>query len=662
MFKRDLKTKRLLNVFMAFALALATGVMPGCSGDESNDVSKASGSSDFTEDSLCIKTKDNGYGNTWRFQLQGVDGTLEAGTNYLVEVYFMPEDMGDPTVPNDGKNNLHGWGCDVDFDMDLLSCLGVMYNDYMDPTNPFRQIWDGGIAPTGIDNEVGYIYDINGFEPGGVWDSFFPDEAEHHLATIYFEAKVSGTFENMMTWNDPDVDCLVFVDGVSYNYNDLYPPIIWKEGNIMNLSYQIAEYILHLGVDEYGVDSFPQEITGEPFYTGPAAAGQTLNWIYGDPYNLYSVDQASLYSTYHNGTAGQDMSAADMRTLLQSQKPTTTPVNAYNFTAYGDADEALAVKRIVHWTDFNVQTYYPSGTGINEPQVPALFATFNATYGSQWKTIRGLATDMDPCDESSVFIIPDMTVYGLWINDPAQGGLGYNVYLTGDEFQDMYEPIEGQFRSVCEPPNLSDDEMEQLETSLEGANVCFERGMSNKKLADKFREKVSMLSLNASSKFSEIMTRELIDESWEEIIPEQLLNAPDFNNIYTKCTLAQTIQVVDLDNGDDYILVTFSQSGNNSASIVLQIDVNSGRFRKATWTLEDMEYLPISKVEALQIATNALHKEMKISTDMITKKFNSLIRLVHNKECGESCFMPMYEVNIFNNIVYVMQDGSYSLE
>jgi hypothetical protein len=554
----------------------------------------------------------NAY-NGWYFQMQGVDGTLIEGEYYQVEVYFIPEGIGDPGTGNDGDNNLHSWCLDVDFDEAKLECLGVTYYDYSYTTPPFSQYWDGGIVPTNWDNDIGYIRDINGAEPPGVWEAYYPDEANNHLATIWFQAKVTGTFEDMMRWVDPDINCLADVDGVTYNIDSL---VMWKEGDDMNASYDWC-YVLHLGIyGYYGRDNFPQELAEQAYYSGVAAAKQTLRWIYGDDggqppeYNLYNVAQADLYSTYHTGSSGQDMSTGDIRTLIQTEKPTTTPSYAYNFSAKADDDEDMAIKRFIHWCDFNVQAYYPSGTGINEPQVSSLIVTSEDTYGCQWKTLRGFATDVDPCDDDNVFNIPDMTVHGLWLNDPAIGGLGYNVYVTGDEFRDMYEQVDGKYRSVVEPPEGID--VVKVEANLRKARISYVKGKRNQMLANVLKD---LRVQKASSSFStstleaeaELCLRLYKGVRWDGVIPRELFNSPDFKNIYSKSRYRNTLHVADLDGGEDYGLVVFSRSRKiNTASMVLIVEKEEGNFRQATWDSEDQDYLPVSRKEAVEIAMKAL--------------------------------------------------------
>jgi hypothetical protein len=452
------------------------------------------------------------------------------------------------------------------------------------------------------------------------------------------------------------------------------------DGDVVKCSWDYASYVLHLGVDEYGNDYFPQELADTAYYTGPAAAGQTNNWMFGDPYNLYTVDQAALYQTYHldaSGTDGQDMNTANVRSMIQGIKPVTTPSYAYNFVAEADDNESMAIKRFIHWCDFDVQAYYPSGTGINEPNVPSLIVTADTTCGYQWKTLRGFATSVDPCDDGSVFTIPDMTVYGLWLNDPAIGGLGYNVYLTGDAFKaDEYEQVDGKYRSVCEPPE--DLDVELFNQNLAAARISFTQG---KQVAD-----LSMAMTTMGS--AEERDAEFEKVNWEDVIPSYLRVSPEFDTVFSKCRFSGTLEVDDLKTGDTYQLVTFSQGtevefqpiekkvcrlsrmridkSDPTASIVLLVNKADGKFRQATWAAEDQKYMPLTEDEAVSIARNAVGgKQLKridgqaVAIGKIDERGEVNVSLVYNEDCS-SRFLPMYEVIMEDGtVIRVMQDGTY---
>ena len=617
-------------------------------------------------------------GNVWYFSMTNASD-LVAGTTFKAEVYFIGADNGDPDVANDGATNLNTYFLDFYYNTDLLTFNGITCVTHYG-SSPFDTIFHGCVVPWKEDTP-GYVEDLMGSELGGYPSVYWPDdgldpyanEPYSHMATIWFTADVTGSYDDLgIRFAAPDHNCLARVhwDRTYDNADDF---VTWVDGDVVKCSWQYAEYVLHLGVDEQGNDYFPQELADSAWFTGPAAAGQTLRWIYGEPYDLYTVDQAALYAAYHNGISGQDLNTTDERTLIQTEKPVTSPSYAYNFCTEADDDEDMAIKRFIHWCDFNVQEYYTSATGINEPQVPSLIVTDNTTYGYQWKTLRGFATDVDPCDESSVFTIPDMEVHGLWLNDPSIGGLGYNVYLTGDEFKNTYEQVDGKYRSVCEPPEGIDVVL--LNQNLAASTIKYARGKPNMKLST-----AMMIKGNA-----EIRGAEFEEVNWEDVIPGYLMNSSDFSKIYSNCKFNGTLEVADLTKGDTYQLATFSRGIEfkpiekkvcrlsrvridkpyNTASIVLLVNEETGEFRQATYTAEDEKYLSLTADEAVAIAKGAVSKEIKkidnkcMAIGTIDERGGFNVRLVFDEECS-SRFLPMYEVTMHDGtIVCVLQDGTY---
>lgn len=596
-------------------------------------------------------------GNVWYMSMTNA-GDLVAGQTFCAEVYFTGADNGNPAIGNDGKNNLRRYFLDFEYNTDLLTFQGITCLDHFG-TSPFDKVFQGCVIPW-VEDPIGYVMDIMGSEipgyPGAFWpddqlDPYEDNEPYNHTATVWFTANVTGYYDDLgIRWAAPDTDSFIRVDDTKWCVVNGHTFSTWAEDGVVKCSYEYP-YVLHLGVDEYGVDYFPQELAENAWYTGPAAAGQTLRWIYGEPYDLYTVDQAALYAAYHNGGFEQDLNTADERVLIQTEKPVTSPAYAYNFCTEADDDEDMAIKRFIHWCDFNVQTYYPSATGINEPQVPSLIVTSSNDYGYQWKTLRGFATSVDPCDESSVFTIPDMEVYGLWLNDPAASGLGYNVYQTGDEFKAVYEQVDGKYRSVCEPPLLERDEQTKLEKSLKNANIIYTKGKSDKKIVAMLKTtKMARLSLKpalmTSKNFAQ-MDSGFEDIVWEDIIPKHLLSSKDFNNIYSNTSFNGSLNVEDLDAGENYDLALFSLSQEeNSASIVLLLGEESGQFRQATWAKEDKTYM--SENKALGIAAEVLGDAGDLT-----------IKLVWSKEFGQSRFQPVYLITSSSGgTVHIFQDGS----
>jgi hypothetical protein len=252
-----------------------------------------------------------------------------------------------------------------------------------------------------------------------------------------------------------------------------------------------------------------------------------------------------------------------------------------------------------------------------------------------------------------------MIVYGLWLNDPAIGGLGYNVYVTGDEFKGMYEQVDGKYRSVVEPPE--DIDVALMEASLAEAGISYKKGKPNKTLAGLFKDPTVQKAMPLSRTSMSATERDeylgLFNSTrWDRVIPDELLRSPDFKDAFSTARFNGVLKVSDLKTGADYRLVLFSRSGKeNSASVVLVVDGEDGTFRQATWVGEDQPYLPVSFKEALEIAAKALG-----TTDDL-KMWEA--RLVWNRETDDSKFFPIYEITVSGvAVVYVYQDASFDVE
>ena len=409
-------------------------------------------------------------------------------------------------------------------------------------------------------------------------------------------------------------------------------------------------YILHLGMDEDGNDIFPQELAQELYYTGASVGLMTMRFLYPS----YPESQSYLYSTYHSGAPGEDMSAVDVKNILQDETNAISELVPYNFVATADSDEDHAIKRFIYWMDYQV-------SGVEEPNVPVQLPTDGA-YSNNWKTVRGFVTSEDPFVN---WQMPDFTVLGLWLNDPKINGLGFNFYAIGEEFKDMYETVEGSYRYVAEPPE--DSVLNALDAGMDAVEISYLEGKSDAGLANalSLQKRLVMSPDEFISQTNEEMKKAealYSDIRWQELVPNELKVSPDFNGIFSQTSFNGVLKVTDLTTGEDYALALFSQSGKaNTASVVLMLGEETGGFRQATWTGEDQAYLPLSVKEAMKIARKVLVSEViELDADLLT--LDQKIRLVWDKDFARSRFLPAYEISLEGGIIYVFQDGSYSVE
>ena len=689
--------------------------------------------------------------NSWYIKAVGVEqDNLQEGVPFYVYLYFMQEDNGVAGVCNDGSENLHMLFIDVEFDEERLTCDAVETCIYF---NEGRIVFQQFVAPT-IDNNEGSIIEINAIEPGGVWNGYFPDNEPdctwggqvwgcdwctstpiqtNRFSRIKFTPKpgVNGHQDNLMNLfvNKTGTLCWIGNNVEWVNYDDPNDFAHWRVGKDDHASW-CYKHIFRPGLiscPPWYHDVFPQEEAQLSEYSGAAAARQTIRWMHGevpDPqccidtnqhpwhfpcpgfYEEYTTAQVDLYNAYHDNVDYLDFDVYDMRNCIQSEKPTEKwygaglidPSYAYNFSRKSIADEDEAIRTFIHWFDFNVNDYYHTYEQpvVNNPNVPSLVATADATNGYRWMTLRGFVTDVDPCDESSVWTIPDLTVYGMWFNDPSIGGLGANAYITGEDFKEnVFNPIDDYYRSVTEPP--TDLDVELFNQNLEASQISYVRG-----------KQVAELSMAmATMGDAQVRAAEFEKVNWEDVIPPDLRKAPDFKSIYENCSFNDSLKVADLEAGNIYELVTFRQGTDfvltgasctsmkgtddvmwtckyadgtvkrfkfpigtlyPAASIVLLVDEEDGEFRQATWVGEDETYPPLTEDEAIRIAMKAVGKKQLKRID--DKKLIAIgriderggdtnVRLVFDDDCS-SRFLPMYEVTMEDGaVVRIMQDGTY---
>ncbi len=606
----------------------------------------------------------------WQLQLKGVDGDLVQGSYYYVEVWFVSTDNGDSGTANDGEQNLNRFGLDIDYDETRLESPAILYESYTDPNDPFVEIWDGGIVPTTIEEDTGYIRDVNGSEPLGSSGVFFPDDLNGKLATIRFTAKVTGSQTDILTWVDPDIDGLARIDEVTYN---LDPLILWKDGTSLNGTYLQEYYRLHLGINAFGQDEFPQEVSEQTYFTGVASALQALRFL-GPAYTWPT--QQELYDAYNTGDVGDDFTAPALETLLNAltYNNSGSPFyRIYHFSDYNDSDEDTAIKRIIHWIDYDV----PNAP--DEPNAPA-HVPLNGAYN--WMTVRGFVSDIAPTVEGNVWSIPeDVTVYGLWLNDPNEDGMGYNIYMTGDAFKTAYETVDGGHRSVVEPP-LDDEKIQKFEQALPDMKINYVKRKANKQLAQAIRSDMELTwdkkeVLAAKEELDETLLQPLAEDvfdqfkslNWEDVIPEELMASPDFNSLYSETPFALPMTVLNEESATVYTLVLFGKERPRmirklyKAYAAVVVD-EEGVFQEASWTTSGDTYL--TERGALHLAKKAL-KENYFKELKIWKRLSGSRRwdvdIVFHPELSGSVFLPVFQVTSpFGPVVYVTQDGETQIE
>ncbi len=673
----------------------------------------------------------------WRFRLDKTGGDLVDGLEFTVGIYFIPMngDMGSPADGNDGATSLEGFFIDLVFDNSVLDFgyngTRVTYYWHYVPDASDR-IWYGVPNPT--IQEGDRVVKINGFGHPDVNINpdvkFYPDDQldplglptpteYYHLATLHFTGRPgieSRLYENVIKeWAEPtSSQYLGQIDGDQYKHDrDVDDDAInqWKDSDGgLNLSY--LNYVRHLElIDENGDDLFPEESVsgGISYYTAVASARMALRFISGPPILGASEgdprdwpEQDELFGLI-GGTDGEDLTAQQLATLLNmltyNHPDPDWPWRVYHFGAQadfstgdpqqGDPKQDLAIKRLIHWIEFDVPNVPDLLDDDHDPQVNApAHVPFGGTYS--WLTVRGFSSEYPPMVEGSVHALPqELKFYGAWVNDPrvGPGVMGYDEFLTAEKFKENYLQVEGAYRSVAEPPPSPVED--QLESSLDSIQLTYVSGKRSAAVSAALGRQEEMdvalqnqgdivLVLGSKSlEHAQMLQSQFEEIQWEELIPVELLTASDFTASYSDTRFNQALTVYNIDRDEQYNLLLFGKSDSlDSVSVVLQVDESNARFQRASWIDEEYQYL--SSRGARRIAYDAMQDSYSVDRVELTRWYKRGVvsdaqgveqpveyttRLVWSAELSPSEFLPVHEVSTpFGPTVLVKQDGTYTVQ
>ncbi|MBN1906183.1 MAG: VPLPA-CTERM sorting domain-containing protein [Deltaproteobacteria bacterium] len=162
----------------------------------------------------------------WQITMTNVDGTLEEGEEYTINVYFEGEKT----------DYLDLLSFAIQWDTSLLEATDYELADYTRGRGLSKYtLWgDSSIPPVFDDIESGRLYDVSSETDLDHMHQFFPvNTNETLMATFTFEALQDGYFENLAGFYytpQNNLTELVDINGDSYNaqYGEL---AIFKEGS-----------------------------------------------------------------------------------------------------------------------------------------------------------------------------------------------------------------------------------------------------------------------------------------------------------------------------------------------------------------------------------------------------------------------------------------------
>ncbi|MFH0954221.1 MAG: glucan biosynthesis protein [Verrucomicrobiota bacterium] len=342
-----------------------------------------------------------------------------------------------------------------------------------------------------------------------------------------------------------------------------------------------SRYTVHLAYTN-GIDSFPRATAEQSNFTGAASCWMIARHLNGDSFNQaqQTIYDANTHDPSHDAEITPQSCASWMHDNV---------VPGYFFAARSRTNLAGALRESVYWMD------YVPGPGIRTP-VYILSGT-NWSY----KVLRGFQTDTQPYDgRFGIETSSTFTVYGLWLNDPKVSGLGYNLFATAEEMDQVYRPSEpdGSYWLVAEPPEDT-QQLAQTLQQMEASTLVLAPPAPNAALASYLQ------SLWAAGPARSRYTGDPQPNLFT-ILPVALKGDEGFTNIFGQVH-STNYYLVNADNpATAYALAAGGARGAASTMYVVKLDPESGAFQQATWDTNPCLYPPIPFEAAVWVAGRSI--------------------------------------------------------
>ena len=433
---------------------------------------------------------------------------------------------------------------------------------------------------------------------------------------------------------------------------------------------------------------YPVE-AGHPGWTGPAVM-QSCIGHYIDPPSQETLDDEGRIN---NLLCNQGLLYVDPEGMETTMDDYLHPEGRnYGIYSYDNTEDGRnhALHKICYWQKLG----------------PAAVPTLNGDY-SNWMAVRGIRTDNIPDDYSAPY---EYVVKGFWVNDPATGGIGENIYIDADTWNTTYylplteltvpeDPYDDKYVCIVEPPE--DD------TVIPEAQITIVRPVA--KFVDAIPTPLTKtILLDGTVVIAEVMeddeTLKVVQAAIDGVSAELLSFDAEFAEVFAKTVAGDPMLVSDEDG--DYWLVPFNEplkqievdpkpifrkklpveiqklNVNDKKEIkqvrkveqnieiiaepvvlqektlvVVRIAVDDGRFLDASWVTEGVDYLPIDEAEALDLVLEKIYKPMPIYKRRQWEEPVPVIDLVY---LSGSLYYPAWHITVGESEFFVSQDGAIS--
>jgi hypothetical protein len=346
---------------------------------------------------------------------------------------------------------------------------------------------------------------------------------------------------------------------------------------------EVTHYTMHLAYDpDTGVDTFPQAMAAQSNYTAAASIWMTAEYLFGDE---YSYSQADIYGlTSHDPDHNDEITPLSYAGHLNG-----IDFPNYYFSARTRTNLNEAICEAIYWIDF-----LPLG-GMHAPS--AMLSGTNWAY----KLIRGFQTDEKPYRAGAAST--DMTVFGVWVNDPLMGGLGHNIFVPANGFDEVFLPSEadGNYHLVAEPP--TGEEFDQYMDSMNQKEIIMHPPKTSTAMADALNDLIQGQSGPSMQDTRALQgTRDGgapgddtdLHQLLADVLPDTLLDDPAFVAAFDAATLMRSYVVNPDTPSGTYVLLVGAYRGPASTAYVAKMNPDDGSVEQMAWG-NTSRYLPVDQ-------------------------------------------------------------------
>ena len=466
-------------------------------------------------------------------------------------------------------------------------------------------------------------------------------------------------------------------------------------GNTGNSSISVfLGWVLHMQVPYQSVTT----------YGSAAASSQMiLNYIRNGVADALTQDTIYNYGHQYNDPSNTTLLEMDPKAVsyalghfdpydLTDPDGYGDPYRGYNFSveAFDNTKFTDYLRDVIHWMAYpvTIDSWWKAGDLVKWPNTPPAVPAYG-TY-NHWIIVNGAATTENPKPQphTNPWYTPDFTAYGLWLTDPATGGIGQDVYVTAQSAQETFflpvatsDSYNGQYLQVAEPPivessatvsvappNVNDQTLEIAKISDTMSQEISSTLSNSEQIAASAEKHLYDAALvvnlkndtaSGSSTSGTYSLNSLFDTSqshpqldWKKIIDPSLLTDANFVKAFDGSQATNFVKVRRTDKDNDfYYLIPFDKyvSGQFLTYAAIIIDTQDGSFKEASWVDQPTRFIQVTKDNAIQLvlSANPALQNTAISAELVWQPGGP----------SQSPFYPYWQVTAGDVIYFVTQNS-----